>query len=180
MCRLTVLTRVLSSVLWSVESQHFGGTCCLLLQGRRVGEARNQQKQSAVVSSFRVVTPWSFVGARSLGGTYRLHLQGRRRNQAKSLPEAGSSKASAIFAPSFVLLRPASSIACGICPHPVATCVMRASWLVYSSMSKKEATCSSETSVNCVISQKIELFITTALRTSDPAYCSCNFRMSCG
>jgi hypothetical protein len=48
------------------------------------------------------------------------------------------------------------------------------SFLAYSSTLKMEVTCSSETSVSTfsglhgIISQKIELFITTAVRTSNP------------
>jgi hypothetical protein len=50
--------------------------------------------------------------------------------------------------------------------------------LAYSSTLKTEATCSSETSVDFqrttrVISQKIELFITTAVRTSNPTDEAC-------
>jgi hypothetical protein len=49
----------------------------------------------------------------------------------------------------------------------LATCLMLVFCLAYSSTLKMEATYSSETSVDFVLFQKIELFITTAARTSD-------------
>jgi hypothetical protein len=63
----------------------------------------------------------------------------------------------------------------------LATCFTLASGLAYSSTLKMEATYSSETSIDFqdvhgVISQKIDLFLTTAVRTSNPIYhiYSCN------
>jgi hypothetical protein len=55
----------------------------------------------------------------------------------------------------------------------LATCFTLVSCLDYSATLNMEATCSSETSVDFhglhgVISQKMELFITTAMKTSDP------------
>jgi hypothetical protein len=64
-----------------------------------------------------------------------------------------------------------------------ATFFMLVSCLAYYSTLKIEATCSFEKSVAfnelCgVISQKIELFITTAVRTSNPTFNICCFRMN--
>jgi hypothetical protein len=57
----------------------------------------------------------------------------------------------------------------------LATCFMKVSCVVYSLTMKIEETCFSEMSVafiglHSVISQKIEFFITTAVRTSDHTF----------
>jgi hypothetical protein len=84
---------------------------------------------------------------RRFGGTYDLHLQGQRISQARI-----QRVSRCLFLPSAFTM---------------------VSYPAYSSTLLMEAICASETSVDFqrttrLISQKIALFITTAVRTSDP------------
>jgi hypothetical protein len=105
------------------------------------------------------------------GGTCCLHLQGRRISQAKKQREAGSKQSRVVRQPTFRRnISPTSSGPSLLCLLPVSCWIL--AWLTLRPWRWRRHVPPkrrlSSNGLHGVISQKIELFITNAVRTSNP------------